>query len=435
MSGYRTMKVSGAGKWSLAPLLAVGLLPLTAVGVSHALAPGVLLGLAMIPRWTYILNHTWVRLVAGSTLAMLAWGFALGHWVHRDRAIDPDVLTSQSALVLAFVFQVPLLVWSFRTCGLRLTTMVYAAGHVINGFLVADQYDWTDRWKYELSWPVTVLLLAALSKRGRLFGAGALVAAATSLVLSVAMGYRSLIAFLIVAAVLAMGDKRRRNYSPDGGGGVEFKSAVRLGVLICAVVLMAQGFAFGLGAGWFGEEAQRRTQQQTMYGQGVLSGGRVEPIIAWELFRHRPSGYGAGVVPSTEDISVGTNALIANGYVTGRYYLLAYVLNGRFKLHSTLSDYWVSFGVGGVVAWAILASFLVRTALIVPFRSLGILGALVFVWTCWDMLFSPIYSNLPFIGFSVALLLWLSEDQHSAVLSSSSQSAGRLAAFGRSEST
>ncbi len=262
-------------------------------------------------------------------------------------------------------------------------------------------------WKYQLSVPLAVILLALASR-----AKSAVPTIACLLLLgfvSVFADSRSFFGFCLLAAVLVMWQRR-----PQGDGRRMNKVSVFALIAIALVALYSLGTTL-LVQGYLGQANQQRTVQQIEDSGSLLIGGRPEWTGTVGLMREHPMGFGLGTIPDSTDIWTAKAGMRAIGTDTENGYVDNYMFGGHIKLHSIVADLWATFGIFGfalglfmVVAlgYCLVDRLSSRTAsgLICLFAILGI----------WDLAFGPIYKNLPDVMFALAMTLTAAKVAQSA---------------------
>jgi O-antigen ligase len=159
-------------------------------------------------------------------------------------------------------------------------------------------------------------------------------------------------------------------------------------------------------SGYLGQAIEITSKAQSHSGLPLLLGGRPEWTATLSLMRHKPLGYGPGVAPTSGDLLVAKQGLSVTDLGLGGDYVNSYMFGGHFKLHSVIADFWVNFGLLGLL-WALFALFITATAAV---KALGrsadhALCSLIGVLATWFLLFGPILTNLPDIVFYLSVLL------------------------------
>jgi hypothetical protein len=365
---------------------------------SSVLSWGVLLSVPLLPvivrsfrafrGTTVLISIASVALVSGVLLTAIA---------RQDHLVNTSYLWVTMGSVASAVFVIlPTLLWARTRVSIRTTAMAFAAGLVVQTLATPDSWD-GNVWKFGLSFPVAVFLLALVW--GAKTSAPAVAVLALVGTLAILSGDRSYFGFVAVVIIMMFLPRARTR-------------PTKLKSLAAVVALVAAGAAvYSIGvslalSGFLGERNQTVTASQLRASGSVLTAGRSESGAALQLFAHRPLGYGPGVLPTTGDVAIGQQGLAGRGLDLTGQYVREYLFGTGFKLHSITSDLWVNFGLGGLAFAAALAAICVGALVISITRTrprplILLLGTVAL----WNLAFSPIGSNLIDTVFCVALLL------------------------------
>ena len=244
----------------------------------------------------------------------------------------------------------------------------------------------TNPWKYVLSYPVSLLVLAATARvRTR---ALPLLVCVALVIVSVAFESRSVGGAAAIAAILlaVFGGRKRQQVS---------RHAARRRMWAVAAV-SAGGLLLLLNAmrlGWLGSRLAEQYAVQTAGGQNILLGGRVEWNATWALFQARPIGFGLGTRPTIDLQGAAVRAVARAGGDPSRLYYDFAVFNARVDLHSIVANLWFHAGVGGLFLAGVMVVVLVRGSIAVTFLDWppAIKAAAYFALgqAAWDLPFSP----------------------------------------------
>ena len=324
-----------------------------------------------------------------------------------DREVDTRLaLVQMSALALSAVSLCAFL-WARTQLGVRAIAVFASAGMLVQNVLTANAFIGfsLNLWKYLFAFPVTILLLAAVSKSKARWP--------TPLVLLVVgfvsafNGYRSFFAITIVATALYVWTTKRSKsiISSRPRAGFAIVGSVLL-LAVSGIFVYQAGVWLSIN-GYLGERNAMITTRQLEKGSSVISIGRSENAVAWKLFEERPLGYGPGVVAEAGEIAIGKEALTSRGINPESSVMDEYIFRSEgIKLHSVISDLWVQFGLLGLalaVVWLFVAASALFGALTTGLGS-GLTLFLAIKCT-WDLLFSPLLSSLSGLMFTLALLL------------------------------
>ena len=383
-----------------AALVSVALIPTTYLNVG-ALPIGVAVGALFALAWSRTLFSSRSLTILSAIVALMALGGLFLLATNAQNQFQPTVTASLFALLLKAVVTLGVVAWSLRRVGLPWTAIAFGSGGVVNGLLATDAID--QPWKYLYSAPVAITLLgvAAMSRRAW----PAIVAALIVMLVSAANSYRSLSVIIAISSVLWLILRATRT---SRAGALKARTIMMPAILVAVTGLLAVDLVPRLLlSGALGEAARVNTEQQLLHSgeaANLLLGGRVEPVASLALFQVKPLGYGPGAIPSNSDAVTVGSAYSEAGVTPSLQYVFNYMLGGQFKLHSIVGDLWINFGLAGLAfsfaAITILIRFLVAT---LTMRNLPLLPITLMVWAVWDLLFSPIYSNLTQTLFTLAI--------------------------------
>jgi capsular polysaccharide biosynthesis protein len=360
-----------------------------------ALTTGLLATVALLPVWAPV-----VRRYRGATLLMAATGLALASGVlltwlsSRDHDFARYEAVSTGVVVLTLATGTGLILWARTVLPLPVLGAAYGLGALAAGVLAMPGSE--NPVKFQLSFPLTVIVLSLLAGRRRpVVTVAALLALGLLNVLSDA---RSAFAFTVVAAALMLWQSRRGRRSG------------RLGVQVAVLgTLAACGYWVLrelLLAGVLGAALQERTATQIAQTGSLLLGGRPEWTATWALMRDTPLGFGLGTVPTAHDIHVAAQGITVTHIPTVEGYLENYLLAGRFELHSIVADLWSNLGAVGI-ALGLVAGALIATGLAVQLSRGQASGLVCYLapLTLWSLAFGPLPTGLPKVALALGLLL------------------------------
>ncbi len=361
--------------------LGVGFWAQLAVGLTL----GMLVALVLLPVWLPV----WWRYRAGrallvvAVLALLCGAYLTlgGAWV---RAPDPLGARTTTAAVLVVVTSAGVLVWAHGLLGARAVVMLYAAGMLASRLPRLDPG--TNAWKYELSVPVTLLVLGACLSVTSVLVQVALVLALAWV--SAANDSRSAASLLVVtAAVLAW----QRVVAAAVPRSSSLRTAVQL-VLVCVVAYFS--IQAMLVEGVFGESSRARTQAQIDTAGSVLVGARPEMGATAALLAAQPWGYGMGLAPNHDDLLTAKSGMAGLGYDPDNRYVETYLFGSGFEVHSVLGDLWVRLGpAGALLALTVTGVAVAGLVRALARRQASALVVFVTALVVWDLLFSPLFST------------------------------------------
>jgi hypothetical protein len=386
--------------------LAFGTAVVLGFGVHYRLSPdvspGLLLAIAFLPvtygmrrRYQGTSALTLLVLLAAASGLVLTWVAATDGYVDHSRAIV------QTARVLELGFGTLALLWARAVVGPRVTVLAYTLGLFMGLGVVGLDPD--NYWKFSLSVPVTLLVLALPNVFGRpraeiaaLVGLGAVSALNDS---------RSATALMLIAATLLITQVTR-----DARGSRTLKAPVRGASVLLRLVLVAVGGFYLTQSlildGTLGEAAKQRTVEQIQTSGSVLLGGRPELGASAALILHQPWGYGAGALATGNDVLIAKTGMADIGYDPNNGYVEKYMFGLGFEVHSMLGDMWVLYGIAGMLL-ALLVVALTLTGIARALQRNAASGAMLFlaVYALWDFAFSPFPSAMANLMLELALVL------------------------------
>lgn len=391
----------GAGRPSASPTVWCALLALVAVGADVRLplatTSGLLVTTLLAPVWVPVLpRYRGAVALAVLTVLGLASGLLLARWSTVDHAFAPLEGAVTAFAVLTGLGTVGLLLWARTVLPLRPLGVAFGAGMLVHGLLRVPQSD--NPFKFELSLPLTVIVLALVMDRRRPWVSAAALGVLGAL--NVLSDARSAFAFCLAAAALILWQAR-----PGGSG-----RSVRWGrgVLLLGTVAAA-GYALLtelLLSGALGAGLQERTATQVAQSGSLLVSGRPEWTATWALMQSRPQGFGLGTVPSPADVQVAEAGLAVVNDPTAEGYLHNYLLAGRFELHSVVADLWSNLGPAGLVLGLAMAALLGTAAsTLLARRHLSGLVCFLVPTALWYLAFGPLPTDLDVISLALGLAL------------------------------
>jgi capsular polysaccharide biosynthesis protein len=360
-----------------------------------------LASVVLLPLWiTAIPRSRGLALLTGLAALALVSGLLLAGWSGDGREFSLRAATEIAILLLTGLGAIGLLLWSRGVLPVGMIGVAYGTGLLVHGILDAPQS--ANAWKFELSLPITIVVLALVGmSRGRL--ATVLALAALGLA-NVGSDARSAFGFCVIAAGLVVWQARpaMRGGRSTAWAGVLLFGTAAAGVYLAATELMV--------AGALGEEVQTRTTTQIAQSGSLLLGGRPEWTATWALMRDQPWGYGLGVVPSGHDVAVAKSGLAVTNIPTVEGYLEHFMLTDRFELHSVAADLWSALGPAGLAyGLALLALLVISLGRLLVHREASGLVCFAGLTAIWNVAFGTLPSNGLDVAFAVGLLLLRSQ--------------------------
>ena len=388
LQGHRRDRAAalGTGAAAVALVLLGADLPVrppltTASRAALVTAPAWAAALSRYHRGRTVVAVALLALVSGSWLALVSAG---------DHEVDVGNAVRMAVHLLTGVGGLGVLLWSRQHLRLEAVAGLWSVGAL--GAAVLDLAGSVNPWKYQLSVPVTILVLA-LAQRSRRSAAAvvALLALATTGVLNDSRSYSG---FAVLTAVLVLWQALRGPGAAPRrrGPGSLLAALALLGGLVAGLYGVASSL---LVSGALGGELQARSVAQVRDGGSLLAGGRPEWTATLQLVADSPAGFGLGVVPTTHDVLVAKAGLSTVGIAMDNGYVDHYMFGGQFELHSVLADAWARFGWVGA-GWAALVGALLLVALAGSLAERRAVPLVVFLsmTAVWSLAFGPIYSDL-----------------------------------------
>ncbi|MBO0922206.1 hypothetical protein J1G42_15390 [Cellulomonas sp. zg-ZUI222] len=359
----------------------VGFWTQLAVGLTLGLLVAVLLTPVWLPVWW---RYRTGRLLLGLAVAAVLCGAYLTLAGAGTRAPDPYGARLTASGVAVVVTSAGVLVWAHRVLAPRTVVVLYGAGMLASALPRAAGS--TDPWKYELSVPVTVLVLGAcLTVSSVLVQVVAVLALAA---VSAANDARSGASLLVVTAAVLVWQRAAGALAPRS---TVTRTVVQLALLGVIAAFSIQAM---LVEGVFGESARARTQAQIDTSGFVLAGARPEMGATAALLGAQPWGYGSGLLPDHGDVLTAKAGMAQLRYDPDNGYVERYLFGSGFEVHSVLGDLWIRLGPPGAVL-AVTVTGLAAAGLVraLARRQASALRVLVTSLVAWDLLFSPFFST------------------------------------------
>lgn len=381
-------------------------LALAALGFTRplpfALSTGLLAAAALVPLWAPVVRRCrGAVLLFALTGAALVCGVLLTWLSSADHGFAPHEGVRTAVLILTSGCGIGLILWARTVLPLSAIGVAFGVGNLAAGVLQLSGVD--NPWKFELSFPVLVIVLSLLADRGRpLLTVGALGALGLTDVLN---DYRSDFACCVLAAVLVVWQVR-----PAGTARRRTRTRTRAWIAVPAVGALAWAGYWVLTqailAGMLGSGLQQRTATQIEQSGSLLLGGRPEWTASWALMQFRPLGFGLGTVPTAEDTIVAKQGLAVTHIPTVDSYLEHQLLHGSVQLHSIVADLWAAVGPVGILLGVAMGLLSVHGLAdqVRHRRASGLVCALVPLGL-WDLAFGPLSDNVPTLTLGLGLLL------------------------------
>jgi hypothetical protein len=357
--------------------------------------------LVSAPLWvTAVPRFRWGWQLALASAFAVMNGVLLALAFTGSRPMSNGLALAQLLLFVGGIGGIGLILWARCELSSRQIAMTVALAMLVGS--AANVAGSPNPWKYFISAPLTVLVLAALDRRRGMPTVVALVALAGVGFATDSRSFAGLCALTLGLLLLQHLHGRRRAGWATKAGALALGCLLLFGGYQLATTLMTSGY--------LGEQAQARAEQQIALGGSLIGGGRPEWSGTLELARATPSGFGLGAVPTYEDIWTAREGLATVGIDVDNGYVEHYMFGRSFKLHSVTADLWSQFGIAGLV----LALLLLAVVIVGLVERIAVGAAapfLLFLGTkaVWDLAFSPAFSTLAWVGLAVGLLLLRTE--------------------------
>lgn len=378
-------------------VVAVAITALLALRVTYKDFPvGTLVAIALLPVTLHcVRKYRGAALLGSLSVVAAASGIVLAYANAQDHEVDFHRLLSGAFLIVGLAVTAITLLWARSVIGLLNVALVYGVGALAN--VAITGVNDANIWKFSLSVPVTLIALS-LPIVARTVTRQVLVMLAIAAFSGIADS-RSLAATLLIAAALLI---TRR--SPTAARRPSaWLVVVQLAMIGAAVFLAVQSVILD---GVFGAEIQSRTQLQIQNGGNIFTGGRPELGATLALMRFNPFGFGVGVTPSYQDITVAKTGMSQLGYDPQNRYVNIYMFGNGYEVHSFAGDLWMLAGIAGLAfAIAIIVGVVGGMGHGI---SLGTaVGVALFLGarSIWDFFFSPLGTTYFTIALCLALLL------------------------------
>ena len=359
---------------------------------------GLIIALALAPLWvTELRKFSLAPVVGVLVVASLVAGYWLGQMASIDHEVSSRLRLESFVLLLSGASTLVLLLWARTLVPLHRVVMLYGVG-ALGSAVIQGQFS----WKFDLAVPVTFLVLGFLEQfRSRAIPAVAVLVLGVAGIIDEG---RSFFGFCVLAATLTLLQIRPKSSDPDADPMPRWFPAAVLGGVAVSMYFVVSALLTG---GHLGSTLQERSVAQIDSAGSLLAGGRPEWAATRELVKMRPEGFGAGVVPSWTDLEAGKSGLASINIDAGGY-TNNYMFGGQFRLHSVLSDLWVSYGwIGAALGIVILVGLIRSLSFLVAGRVAATSAIFAASLALWYMLFGPIYSNWDDVCAALGIVLFM----------------------------
>ncbi|MEL4320453.1 O-antigen ligase family protein [Leifsonia sp. YIM 134122] len=362
------------------------------------IAYGSIVALLLVPLWIPVLKQfTGARLLVLLGVVAAVAGLWLGEVASSDHVVDRTGGFASAVDLVGLVATVGVILWARGHLPVWAIGALYGLGMVI-GSVAKQSYDLENPWKFGLGFPISIIILALVSRDGRrVLDAVALLALSVASILTDSR-YRfatlMIAAFLVLWQMVPSSTRRAR-------------SALLTVVLFGGIAAVTYNLATTLIVdGYLGEQAQERSIAQIDQSGSLILGGRPELAASVALFQYRPTGYGTGVTPALADIIVAKSGMAAIGYQPNNGYVEGYLFGSGIELHSITGDVWSAFGIAGLVLVAAILVLILRgLGMSVASRTATGLTLVLSISTLWNLLFSPLGGSYDTLVLALGLAL------------------------------
>ncbi|KQS17212.1 hypothetical protein [Frigoribacterium sp. Leaf186] len=344
--------------------------------------------------WGALRRHRWGVPFMSLGLAATAAGIWLGVANTSDHELSSSAALPMTVILLGTLLSVGLFLWAQEALTPERAVLWFGIGLAL-GFTPDTPLFASNPWKFGFALPVTVIALALAARFGRRWELAVLVALTIVAALS---DFRSAFGLLLLAALLVFAQvaivRPHRRPSPV---------AVLVGLGALGVVVFQLGQALILD-GYLGLATQTRSIEQLRGSGSLILGGRPELAATGALMQHHPWGFGAGSVPTPDDIRLAKEGMNGIGYQPDNGYVERFMFGGHFELHSVFGDLWAQSGIVGL---ALVTAVLVLLAVGVIRRIAEGTASGILLFTAaqstWNLFFAPFYSAFPTLVIALAL--------------------------------
>ncbi|NQU36871.1 MAG: hypothetical protein HQ526_04650, partial [Actinobacteria bacterium] len=238
--------------------------------------------IALVPVWISTLSRFRFAVpIMVLTVVAVAWGILLVN-LNAERGFEVRMGIDAAFLMIAGIGGLGLLLWARTVLPIHQIVIVFGIAYLLS--VLSDVPGSENPWKYQLSIPVSLIVLAVASQSRRAWPT--LVSLGVIGLLSIATNSRSFFGFCLLAAVMYLWQRRSRRTD---------KPMNKLLVVGLIGLVLAAMYSLGtslLAGGYLGEDAQERTVAQIQDGGTLLAGGRPEWFATTALMAEYPMGFG-----------------------------------------------------------------------------------------------------------------------------------------------
>lgn len=312
----------------------------------------------------------------------------------HGRSVSPHLLHSDTIIVLMFALGTVTLLWARDMAGTTTAAAGYGLGALAS--LATEGVNPANPWKFSFSTPATLLVLAVPWVTKTIWRQAIVLSLVAGV--SILNDARSATATMLVAAALVLTQVPHRR-----------GRTATIMVMLRISLIGAGGYYLVRAAtldGVLGEAAQERSTAQIEQSGSLILGGRPESGAALALLHHHITGYGAGTLPTANDVLTAKSGMANLGYPPNNGYVERYLFGSGFEVHSVIGDLWLWFGLAGAALGLVMAgvSVIGISQAIGRHQATG-LAAYLCVALLWNTPFSPVASAAVTLPLSLAVLL------------------------------
>lgn len=353
--------------------------------IQQGLTAGILVSILLLPVWIAVLwrMRGGMAVLALGSLSVVS-GVALTDFFAANHPTSDSMMQQNSFAVIGLIGGIGILVWARSLLGPWVMALWYGIGLLAG--VATHGLDFDNVWKFDLSVPVTVVVLAACMLAGRrTLEIAALLALAA---VSALNDSRSAGSMLLLAAALVLWQSIGATLS---GRSSTVRTLAVFGFVGVVGYSALQAFIL---EGWFGRAAAVRSQEQISQSGSLLLGGRPEIGASTELIATNPFGLGSGTLANGVDLFTAKTGMARLNYDPDNGYVERYMFGNGFEVHSMLGDLWLRFGLlGALFLVTMLVVVGLGTARQVAQRQAGGLMIFLAIQVFWDALFAPFFST------------------------------------------
>lgn len=346
---------------------------------------GIVISIVLLPVWVVTLwrHRGGSAIVTLGGLAIIS-GLVLTDFFAGDHPTSESMMQQNTFSLVSVIGGIGVVVWVRSLLGNAATALWYGVGLMVG--VVFHGLDTDNVWKFDLSVPATVIVLALCMMSRRPWVE--MIALLLLAVVSALNDSRSAGSMLLVAAALVV-------WQSLGSRLAKSSTTVRtLAVFGFTAVIGYSALQAFILEGWFGKAAAVRSEAQIAQSGSLLLGGRPELGASTELIAANPFGLGSGTLANGVDLLIAKTGMARLNYDPNNGYVEKYMFGNGFEVHSMLGDLWIRFGLFGAAMLVVaLVIITLGTAGQVAKRAASGLMIFLAIQVFWDSLFAPFFST------------------------------------------